>query len=156
MRILLILMFLILQVFSLQAQTTVQSIEAAEAASVSIPEIEEKYGDAIHADPKLAVFNGQENEFIKSYRQLITDISSHLTSNGFIFDGDTRMFTRIYFNSDGTIDHFYYNSAQAKFTSEKEQQFDQILTPFLSNYSFSKTADEPFAQCSPVVFASGK
>jgi len=151
--------FLLLTIFSatgLCAQTNVQSIESLKNATVLISDIEARYGDALNADSQLAQFNGRESEFISSYHQLITDISAHLSSNGFIFDGDTRMFTRIYFNSDGSIDHFYYSSDQAGFSAEQEKTFDQILTPFLSDYNFSQTADKPFAQCSPVVYSSAK
>lgn len=138
------------------SQTKVQSIESLEDANVSISDIEEQYGDALNADPQLALFNGRESDFVSSYRQLISDISSQLNSNGFILDGDTRMFTRIYFNSDGTINHFYYSGDQAGFSTEQEEQFDQILTPFLSDYSFSQTADKPFAQCSPIIYSFAK
>ncbi|HKL14966.1 MAG TPA: hypothetical protein VJ915_04990 [Balneolaceae bacterium] len=156
MKTILIILLTLFSATAVYAQTNVQSIESLEDATVSISDIDEQYGDALNADPQLALFNGRESDFVSSYRQLISDISSQLNSNGFVFDGDTRMFTRIYFNSDGTIDHFYYSSDQAGFSTEQEQQFDQILTPFLNDYSFSQMADKPFAQCSPVVYSSAK
>lgn len=140
---------------TIQAQTNVKSIEATASSSVSMSDIDERYGDALNTESETAVFSGRESDFIDVYRQLIVDISSHLRARGFDFGGDTRMFTRIYFDADGSIDHFYYSREQAGFSPGQERQFNSLLTPFLSSYRFPLTSNEPFAQCSPVVFASG-
>ncbi len=151
-----ILLFLLMSssIATLNAQTVVQSFESAEKTSIDILEIEEQYDDAMNTDPEKAVFSDRESEFYGSYKQLIFDIASHLRKNDFTFDGKTRMFTRIYFDKTGTIDHFYYSSDQAGFSADQEQQFDSLLQPFLSNYKFSQAADRPYAQCSPVVYAA--
>ncbi|MDZ7756902.1 hypothetical protein [Rhodohalobacter sp.] len=154
MRILILLLFITLSALSAQGQTIVKSFEAAEQQSIDILEIEEGYGDALNSNPEYCVFEGRQTDFIDSYRKLISDISSHLVSNGFLFDGDTRMFTRIYFDTDGFIEHYYYSSKQAGFSLEQEEQFNSLLEPFLSSYKFNQKADKPYAQCSPVVFAA--
>lgn len=156
MRFTLLLLLMTVSSAILNAQTVVQSIEAAEQSSIDISKIEEQYGDALNSEPDKGIFNNKQDEFINSYRQLIFDISSHLNKNDFKFEGNLRMFTRIYFNQKGTIDHFFYSNRQAGFSTEQEQQFNSLLQPFLSEYQFSQTADRPFAQCSPVVFAAGK
>lgn len=156
MRTLLLLLLLLLSFSSVLAQTNILSIEEASQESVDISEIEKQYADAVNANPELAVFNGREDAFITSYRQMIQDISSHLSENGFNFKSNTRMFTRIYFSPKGTIDHFYYSKKQAGFSAEEEKTFNTLLQPFLSNYQINEEADRPFAQCSPVVFAAGK
>lgn len=155
MRFILLILLMASSFATLNAQTAVQSIEAAEQASIDISEIEERYGDALNVNPEIAVFNDRESEFYDSYKKLIIDIASHLRKNDFQFNGKTRMFTRIYFNSEGDIEHFYYSSDQAGFSNKQEQQFNSLLQPFLSEYQFSQTANRPFAQCSPVVYAAG-
>lgn len=151
-----ILLFLLISssISTLHAQTVVQSFEGAEKASIDILEIEEQYADAMNTNPEKAVFSDQQSEFYNSYKQLIFDIASHLRKNDFTFNGKTRMFTRIYFDKTGSIDHFYYSSDQAGFSADQEKQFDSLLQPFLNNYKFSQAADRPFAQCSPVVYAA--
>jgi hypothetical protein len=156
MKTILLLFLMTISMTALQAQTVVKSVEAAESESIDISEIDAQYDDALNANEELAVFNDRQSEFFNSYRQLITDIASHLNSNSFLFDGDTRMYTRIYFDMNGTIEHFYYSSDQAGFNKEKEQQFNSLLRPFLSEYQFAQNANQPFAQCSPVVYASSK
>lgn len=155
MRFILLILLVTISFATLNAQTIVQSIEATEQASIDISEIEERYGDALNVNPKIAVFNDRESDFYDSYKKLIIDIASHLRKNDFQFNGETRMFTRIYFNSEGDIEHFYYSRDQAGFSNEQEQEFDNLLQPFLSDYQFSQAADRPFAQCSPVVYAAG-
>lgn len=121
MRPILLFLFMICSIATLNAQTVVQSIESAEKSSIDISEIEKQYDDAMNTDPEKAVFSELESEFYDSYRQLIFDLASHLRKNDFHFDGETRMFTRIYFNKEGTIDHFFYSSDQAGFSTEQEQ-----------------------------------
>lgn len=156
MRTILLVLFIFFSIATLNAQTVVQSIEAAEKASIDISEIEEQYDDAMNTDPEKAVFSERESEFYDSYRQLIFDVAAHLRKNDFQFDGETRMFTRIYFNKEGAINHFFYSSGQAGFSTEQVQQFNSLLQPFLNDYQFSQVADRPFTQCSPVVYATGK
>lgn len=141
---------------TIQAQTNVESLEATASSAVSMSDIDDQYGDALNTESETAVFSGRESEFFNGYRQLIVDISSHLRARGFEFHGDTRMFTRIYFDADGSIDHFYYSREQAGFSPRQERQFNSLLTPFLSSYRFPLASNEPFAQCSPIVYASGK
>lgn len=137
-------------------QTTVSSLESAKDQDINVMEIEKNYGDALNADPSLAVFKGKESEFYQSYLRLIQDLGAHLHNNGFTFDEDTRTFTRIYFSADGTIDHFYYSSRQAGFDADREKQFNEIVKPFLSSYKFGEQASESFAQCSPIVYSETK
>lgn len=155
MRFILLILLMSISITTLNAQAVVQSIEAAAESSTDISEIEERYGDALNTNPEMAVFHDRESEFYDSYKKLIIDIASHLRKNDFQFDGKTRMFTRIYFDNEGTIEHFYYSSEQAGFSNKQEQQLNKLLQPYLSNYQFLQKADRPFAQCSPVVFAAG-
>lgn len=155
MRFILLILLMSTSIATLNAQTMVQSIEATEEASIDISEIDERYEDAMNTNTQKAVFNERESEFYNSYKQLIYDIDSHLRKNDFHFNGETRMFTRIYFDTDGTIEHFYYSSDQAEFSADQVKQFNSLLKPFLSDYQFSQTADRPFAQCSPVVYNTG-
>ncbi|WP_340102717.1 hypothetical protein [Rhodohalobacter sp. 8-1] len=98
MRFILLLLLIALSTTTLSAQTAVKSIETAEQGSIDISKIEEQYIDALNSEPCEGIFNNNQDEFISSYRQLIYDISSHLRENGFKFESNIRMFTRIYFN----------------------------------------------------------
>lgn len=55
-------------------QTTVSSLESAQDQAINVLDIEKNYGDALNADPGLAVFKGKESEFYQSYLRLIQDL----------------------------------------------------------------------------------
>jgi len=134
------------------AQPAVQSINSADQQGINIAEIDAKYKSAIHTDPAKAVFAELQPEFIKHYHALILEAGNHLKKEGVQIENGTRMFTRIYFSSEGKIDHFFYSAEQAGFSDVQEQEFNEAMSKFLANYKLPIEAGEPFAQCSPVVY----
>lgn len=152
MRFLLTLVLLLLLALTVSAQPVVQSIKSAEQQGINILEIDAQYRSAIDADPAKAVFGELQSEFIKHYRSLVMDAGNHLLKEEVQMENGTRMFTRIYFSGEGTVDHFFYSGEQAGFSDAQEQEFNAAMSKFLAAYTFPLNAGEPFAQCSPVVY----
>jgi len=124
----------------------------AQKNSISISDLDNSYKSGINADSSLAVFNSNEEEYIKAYQQLLQDFGSFLKTNHFLWDNPTRGFNRIYFDKNGKIDYFLYNFPPGQLTNEQEVRFKELLNNFITNYRFTLTAEVGFAQCSPVTY----
>ncbi len=126
--------------------------EVSSKAGITLEELDNQYQSALHAQPELAVFNGQEEAFIEAYKSMLFDLATFLKENEFIWGKTTRCFNRIYLNKEGGIDYFLYNFKAGEIDPEKEKQFKALLSRFIENYQFPLTAKQKFAQCSPVSY----
>jgi hypothetical protein len=52
--------------------------EATDYSGLSLQELDQQYKSAIHSNPALAVFKGQEEEFIAAYKSMLTDLAIYL------------------------------------------------------------------------------
>lgn len=135
-------------------QQKASTFQKAIENGIRIQTLDSLYKPALSSgsDSLQAVFYGKQEEFYSQYIALLNDIGKHLRSNNFNWNKKTRCFNRIYFSELGTIDYFLFNFAQGELTSEKEQQFETLLTTFIANYKFPLSAKSKFAQCSPVTY----
>ena len=129
-------------------QTKEHGIDAAELDST--------YRSGIHADTSKAVFKTNQDEYIAAYQQLLQDFGKFLNDNGFVWEKPAHGFNRIYFDRNGHIDYFLYSFRTNQVTPEQEEEFGRLLQRFISNYTFALTAEEGFAQCSPVTYMPAK
>lgn len=112
------------------------------------------YRSAVHGNPKLAVFNTPQDQqrLQTAYMQFMQSLGIFLKSNNFKWDKPTRCFNRIYFEPGGKADYFLYNFPTNEISIAKEKQFNLLLNRFLKSHKISITANEPFAQCSPIKY----
>lgn len=142
------------------SQSKVFSIEEAQKIGISIKELDLEYKSAVHVDSTKAVFKSeaQQQKLKESYTKLLQDFGSFLNKNNFKWETKTRCFQRIYFAPNGKIDYFIYNFKlknvflENLISEEKQKEFQRLLELFVKEYTFSSTAAEPFAQCSPTSY----
>lgn len=153
-KVILYLAFLCGIVPAAKSQNIAMSFERAVAEGKAYQQLDSSYRSAVHTNPALAVFKTPEEQenFRKAYAAFIGDLASFLKSKNFEWEKQTRCFNRIYFDSDGTVDYFLYNFPAGQLEPEKEKEFDRLLNLFIQNHSFSLTANENFAQCSPIKY----
>ena len=84
------------------------TFEEASQNGMSFTTLDSIYMSGINANPELAVFCANQEEYVLAYKQLLTDLGIYLKEHGFIWDGPTKAFNRIYFNKAGEIDYFLY------------------------------------------------
>jgi len=149
---LLSVLLLLLTATLVNAQGLVMTFAEAKAKNISIEEIDALYMDALHSEPELGLFNTNSGVFINEYRGFITELARFLNTNDFFWEEPTRIFSRIYFSADGEVEYFFLNEAQANLTTEQLEQFTKLTAEFISVYIMEIESDEPFAQCSPVVY----
>ena len=130
--------------------------EEAEKYGIGVQHLDSIYKSAIHADANLAVFKtpAEKQNLKLAYSKFIQDLGGFLKENNFKWDTPTRCFNRIYMSADGTVEYFLYHFTAKDVPDEKEKQFNKLLTLFVKDHKFGITANESFAQCSPVRYAS--
>ncbi len=148
------LLFIVLSSNALHAQKVIK-FEDAEKQGIGYMHLDSMYKSAVHADVNLAVFKtvAQQQSLMAAYGKFIQSLGMFLKENNFKWDKPTRCFNRIYMNANGTVEYFLYHFTEKNVSNDKEQQFNKLLTLFVKDHNFGITADEKFAQCSPVRYA---
>lgn len=145
---------------NLYSQSKVFSIEEAQKIGISIEKLDVEYRSAVHTDSSKAVFKSEveQQKLQESYIKLLQDFGSFLNKNNFKWESKTKCFQRIYFAPNGKIDYFIYNFKlknilpENLISEEKQKEFQRLLELFVKDYTFSSTASEQFAQCSPTSY----
>ena len=152
---LIFVLLLFLSLFNLYGQNKALTFQKAEEQGLSYIHLDSVYKSAVHSDTTLAVFKTPEEQenLQKAYVHFIKELATFLNENNFKWGNQTRCFNRIYFNSDGTVDHFLYNFQKDALTAQKEKEFDRLLNIFIRDHKFPLTANEKFAQCSPIKYS---
>lgn len=127
-------------------------IDECEKYSTSTKELDSTYKSALHSEPNLGLFNSNSEEFIAAYQKMLSDLNSYLNKKDFNWEAITKGFNRIYFSKDGKIEYFIYSFKPNQLSSEKMEQFQVLLSEFISFYQFPMKSSDGFAQCSPVTY----
>ncbi|MCG2612232.1 hypothetical protein LZZ90_12010 [Flavobacterium sp. SM15] len=146
--------------FFCYAQPKAMSFDEAKKTLFSADVLDKKYKSALHSDEQLAVFKTEKDQeqLIAAYTKLLQDFGVFLKKNDFVWEKPHRCFNRIYISKEGKIDYFLYHfnvnehEPEKNLTSEQMRNFKRLLNSFIRDYKFGVTAQENFAQCSPVVY----
>lgn len=155
MKTIVLLGLLITAAFHSFGQSKAMAFQDAEKQGILLKNLDSLYKSALHSDVKLAVFKTVEDQanLRKAYVDLLQNLASFLKTHHFKWLKQTRCYNRIYFNANGTVDYFLYNFSREQISAEKELEFGRLLNLFVKDYRFPLTANESFAQCSPVKYS---
>ena len=152
-----LLNFIVFVIFTTHAvgQGKALTFQEAEKQGMPFQQLDSTYKSAVHADINLAVFKSPEEQakLQQAYAQLLQDLGTFLRKNNFVWEKQTRGMNRIYLSPDGRINYFLYNFPAGQLRPEKEKEFSRLLNLFIQDYTFNLTANEKFAQCSPVKYS---
>jgi hypothetical protein len=152
-----ITILLIFTALSAKAQHVASTFQQAESTNHSMQKLDEIYPSALHSDSTKAVFKGAaQAQFINAYKTMLYDLNTYLNENNFTWGKPTRIFNRIYFKPDGSIDYYLVNLALPGTDTSKAKQFIPLLSQFVKTYKIKITAKTKFAQCSPVMYQDVK
>jgi hypothetical protein len=136
-----------------QAQKLVSTFRQAEGTAYAMQKLDAQYKSAVHSDSSQAVFKGEEEKkLIAAYQKLLQEVGKHLTDNGFKWDKPTRCFNRFYFSKDGSIDYYLFNINPQEADSQKQAEFQQLMSQFIQGHTLQIQGPVKFSQCSPVVY----
>ena len=154
MRRLLIMLGIIIAGNNTQAQIAL-TYEQSASKGVTYQKLDSLYKSAVHADATLAVFktSSEQAALQAAYTQFFKKLGAYLQANNFRWENPVRCFNRIYMAPNGTVEHFLFNFALGQISPQKEKQFASLLNEFVKTNTFGLTADEKFAQCSPVKYS---
>ena len=74
-----------------------------------------------------------------------------MLKNNFTWQENTRSFNRIYLRSDGKVDYFLYDF-KTPLPEAKLKEFERLLNLYIKDHDFGISANQKFAQCSPVTY----
>ncbi|MCH8557921.1 MAG: hypothetical protein LAT84_08870 [Balneolia bacterium] len=133
------LIFLALFAFGPEQEKTLVVMTFADASEsgISIEEIDARYTDALHAEAEKGLFNQQSEHFIEAYQVFLSGLAHLLNENDFFWPEQTRIFSRIYFANDGTVEYFFINEAQANLDENELQEFLRLTGDFVSEHAIA-------------------
>lgn len=142
------------------SQSKAMTFDQAKIQGFPPENLDKLYKSAVHSDANLAVFKSEEEQekLMMAYGKLLQDLGTFLRTNNYVWEKPARCFNRIYLNKNGTVDYFLYNflpgteKPEEVLSEAKRKEFERLLNLFVEEYRFSATANENFAQCSPVVY----
>lgn len=119
-----------------------------QAYGVTIEELDAAYRSAVDADTALAVFPDRPGEVAAAWAALLGRLTAHLSAEGFEWSEPLRGFHRFYFGADGRVDRVLYHLRGEE--PERLARYGELLGSFAEGARIELTAEEPFAQCSPI------
>ena len=96
------------------------------------------------------ISKSEYNSVMKSWIDLHQRIGKHLSENGFSWEVESSSITivqKIYFNSNGEIQNYFFNVLNENVTKEKKKQFADLILSFSKNNGIEYKSEEKFAQC---------
>jgi hypothetical protein len=82
---------------------------------------------------------------------LLQKMASYLKKNGFKWEPSIRIWTRIYFDTNGEVDYFLYHFMKP-IDSAKEKEFRQLANNFFMEYKIQVNSSQKFSLCGQVVW----
>jgi hypothetical protein len=135
------------------AQPRALTFQDAEKRGISNTVLDKQYSNALDGDTIKSVFKGADKQrFFDAYVALLTDMNTFMHAHNYTWGKPTRIIHRIYFEADGTIDHYLLNFNKSGIDDAKQSRFINLLNQFVSNYKFKITAGKKFAQCGPAIY----
>lgn len=129
--------------------------EVAEKEGLTTKHLDSLYQGAVDVDTTKAVFKTEEAEdqWLKAYQKMLVDFGDFLYNHQYKWKKSTRIFNKIYFNRDGSIDYFLYHfSGEPSDRPSEEEQvvYGKLLQEFIQTYRVPVSAPVCFTQCGPV------
>ena len=155
----LVLFLLTILAFALKANAQFERLPYVETMTFAKEAgVAQRVGDIyksaiIVADTSKGVFktDADREPLTKAYTQLLNDFGKYLKDHNFKWEQPTRCWNRIYFSPDGAIDYYLFDF-KTNISNEKLKQYRALFTSFAGSHKINITAQEGFAQCSPVTF----
>jgi hypothetical protein len=119
-----------------------------------ILKLDSMYVSAAHVDKAKCAFPDQGDTVYACWKALLHNMATTLEEKKFVWQNDTKIFIRCYFNENGDIDHCLYNTRDTTFV--RFQEFENALKDFASNYNFGLKCDKKYVQCGNTVFGKKK
>ena len=89
-------------------------------------------------------------DVMQSWRDLHRKCGEYLKERSFdwgVESGTVSIFQKIYFDSDGSIENYFFKVQNEDISFEKKEEFSAILETFCETYRIKLQRNKPFAQC---------
>jgi hypothetical protein len=154
MKILLYLVSFLLTATTIFGQSKTYSVEELGWHGLTLNHLDSIYYNGIPgSDPRYQVFSQKyfENVVAKARIDLLQKIGDYFKKNNLKWGTEVKCWTRMYFNTDGTIEYFVYHFI-SKVDNNKEDNFKRLLDSFIKINKFSVIAKQKFSLCGGVTW----
>jgi len=124
------------------------------SVQLEIQKLDSVYVSAVHVDKNQCAFPDKGDTVLACWKIFLQNISDTLKKKNYIWQNETKIFLRSYFNENGNIDYLMYNTRDTSFVRQKE--FEDALQNFASSYNFGLKCDKKYVQCGNVIFGRKK
>ena len=135
-------------------QNKTYSVEELSWHGLTLDHLDSIYYNGIPgSDPRYQVFsqNYYDNVVAKARIDLLQKIGDYFKKNNLKWGTPTACWTRMYFNTNGTIEYFVYHF-KGKVDYKKEDDFKRLLDSFLKANKVSITSKQKFSLCGSVTW----
>lgn len=133
----------------------VETIDQAQKDGVQ-ERVNKTYKSAINvADSTQCVFRRAEDQdrMGAAYVAFMQEFGKYLSDHKFKWGKTTKCWNRIYFGKDGSVEYYLFNF-KTSILPEQLTQYKELFTAFAMTHKINMTANEGFAQCSPITYTA--
>ncbi|SCY43211.1 hypothetical protein SAMN05192588_2856 [Nonlabens sp. Hel1_33_55] len=97
------------------------------------------------------------NSVKKSWIDLHQAIGMYMDKKGFeweVQDSSITVVHKFYFTSDGQVENYFFNVINESVTSEKKNEFGDLISGFARDFGINYQSEESFAQCGKTKYLS--
>jgi len=154
MKVILYLVSFLLTATTLLGQSKTYSVEELSWHGLTLDHLDSIYYNGIPgSDPRYQVFNQNyyENVVAKARIDFLQKIADYFKKNNLKWGTPATCWTRMYFNTNGTIEYFVYHFI-GKVDYKKEDDFKRLLDSFLKVNKVSVISSQRFSLCGSVTW----
>lgn len=132
----------------------VMTFQEMEKSGIKMAELDSLYPNSTKTDKFQGVFIDKKlDKFTTAWGDFYMDLMTYFSENKFIWGKQTYCFNKIYFQSNGKIDYWFFNFKKSdNIAQEKQDMFLKLLDEFAKTHKIKIKAKTNFAQCASVDF----
>jgi len=134
----------------------VMTFEAADGAGLRMSQLERTYNVELGEGETLYVSEMDGRQEMEMFVALRYQLADSLRAWGFKWEHTTSVKNRVFFNTEGRLDYFFYDTAP-HFTSPMERtRFEDLLVRFFEIYQLPELPGTRIVRCAPIRFLASE
>lgn len=134
----------------------VMTFETADGAGLRVSQLERTYSVELGEDETLYVPEMDGRQEMEMFVALRYQLADSLKAWGFRWERTTSVKNRVFFNTEGRLDYFFYSTAP-HFTSPMDcTRFEDMLVRFFRTYQLPQSPSTLIVRCAPITFLASE
>ena len=137
----------------------VMTFQEMEKNGLKMDSLQRIYPNATRSDTFVGVFPAGKkgDQFNAAWLDYYTDLMNYFSENGLIWEKPTYCFNKIFFDSKGRVEYWFFNFSKADNIPDSiQQKYSDGLKKFSKKHKIRIKADSKFTQCASVTFVNAE